>query len=63
MKFKNIIPVPKVKQKHVDHFTLYYELCMPNVKKKYISVFDNTTGLSHLKITVIAVHIALVVFM
>jgi len=34
---------------------------MPNFKKKYIPVFDNTKGLSHLKITGLAVHIALVV--
>lgn len=50
------------KPKRVVHCTLYYELCMTNLKKKYISVFDNTMGMSHLTIIGLAVHRALAVF-
>jgi hypothetical protein len=50
------------KPKHVAYFTLYYELCMTNLKKKYISIFDKTKGMSHLKMTGVALNSALVVF-
>ena len=35
---------------------------MTNLKKKYISIFDKTKGMSHLKMTGVALNSALVVF-